>query len=227
MKTLFFSLLLIGSSFLSVSVPMAAELSATELKHEILQTHHDIITMTQMIQSSNLDPAELAGIQEDIFFAQAALMSLLEDYTALTGTTFTLTTPLPKNNKNKFTTTYVDRQSKQKLARLNESAKLRARLQSNIDEEQIRLAELKHLLTLPEYQDTTSLYTQALLNKINESIAIINYNKDCLVNLMYPNRSNESLRNEAQQNCLGPVGLVLHRDGYFHVPKLIRHAKSP
>ena len=122
------------------------------------------------------------------------------------------------------------------------------RLQSNIDNEKSRLTELYELLTLPEYQDQTDFYTQELLNKVEESIAIIEYYQDCLAHLntsqksiedkpqknspdlgnndcffshMYPNRSFESLMQEAQLNCLGPVELVLHKDRYFHIPKPI------
>lgn len=95
-------------------------------------------------------------------------------------------------------------------------------LQLKLYEEQVHLAELKELLRLPEYQDRTSFDTQRLLNKIEESMNIIDYYNDCLVIYMYPKRSPESLKKEAQQNCLGPVKLVLHNDYYFHIPKFVK-----
>ncbi|MDP3936445.1 MAG: hypothetical protein Q8Q56_05645 [Alphaproteobacteria bacterium] len=92
----------------------------------------------------------------------------------------------------------------------------------NIKDEQRHLAELKKLLAMPQYQDKTSFDTQKLLSDIKESHQIIKRSKEYLITLMYPNRSIESLMQEAQQNCLAPVELDLHRNGYFHIPRLVK-----
>lgn len=98
-------------------------------------------------------------------------------------------------------------------------------LKTKIHNEKRRLIELNELLKLPEYQDTTCLNTKKLLSKIEESTLIVNYFEECLQKYQQSEKSEQSLKrllSEARQNCILPVKLVLHKDG-FSVPKLVKY----
>lgn len=121
----------------------------------------------------------------------------------------------------KFHIIYVGFRSKQSSKPSQpDDAECLNQLLENLKNEQTYLSELKVLLTT--CPDKTSPGAQKLRNKIKECLRILNYFNDCLIDLMYPSRLKENLLQEAQQNCLWYVKLVLHSNGCFHIPKLVK-----
>ncbi len=121
----------------------------------------------------------------------------------------------------KFSVTYVGSRSTQSPTPSQPDAyECLSQLLENIYDEQSHISELKALLTT--CPDKTSHEARNLCHKIMESLRIVDTYNDYLVSLMYPNRFKESLQQEAQQNCLWYVKLVLHQGGYFHIPRLVK-----
>jgi hypothetical protein len=123
----------------------------------------------------------------------------------------------------KFCVTYVGSRSRSAQSHTlshSDASECLTQLLENIRDEQTHLSELKAMLN--SCPDQTSIDAQKLRHKIKECRRILNYFNDSLVGLMYPNRFKESLQQEARQNCLWHVKLVLHKNGCFHIPKLTR-----
>lgn len=172
---------------------------------------------------------EIEERQEDLSVTEQLVNELLDNYLNLRDSQFdfqeasTTTKPViaagaPKDRTFSQQTTLYTAGSANPSPQSN-STVYADELRRNLEEELNNFKVLESLLTLPEYQDKASSETKRLHKMLQESISIIDYFKDCLTFSMYPNRSPESLMREAQQNCLGPVKLILHKDGYFHVPK--------
>lgn len=183
---------------------------------------------------------QVRQVTEKLFITQEYLYILLKEYKQITGTRFThpflikhppyiprvqnltLNSPVLSGVSGKFTTTSSGLPAPKKPTQEFSQSEIddsSSKLCLNIKEEHKHLAELKALLRTPPYQDPASPQTQEVYNQIEECLQIIEGSNQYLIELMYPNRSIESLNKEAQQNCLGPVKLVLHEDGYFHIRK--------
>jgi hypothetical protein len=92
MKTIFLYALLISNILLSPL--MASEYSKEELEYQILETHKDFVRLLTMTFPSTTNPSTLPTGQEDLSITESILLSLLDDYTILTGEHFILpTTP--------------------------------------------------------------------------------------------------------------------------------------